>query len=127
MLDEVKSTGNKALCFRLLVLFYEPKGSILLSSQEKATYRWKRNDSKSILRLGSIGLLTYKKRSKIEQAFKDVKQCFALERFHLTSLQMKLLERLSGDLESILLPENRIIYEAILAQIEIIFLQVAIE
>jgi len=30
---------------------------------------------------------TYKKRSKIEQAFKDVKQCFALERFHLTSLQ----------------------------------------
>ncbi len=29
----------------------------------------------------------YKKRSKIEQAFKDVKGCFALERFHLTSLR----------------------------------------
>lgn len=118
----------------------------------------------------------YKKRSKIEQAFKDVKGCFALERFHLTSLRgiqnyialsmlaynmgrlvwkltyeqdaiptivaqfrtaclfhfainfsMKLLEKLKRDLETILLPENRIIYEAIVKQMEIVFLQVAIE
>jgi len=76
----------------------------------------------------NMGRLVWKLTGEADAIPTIVVEFRAARLFHACiNFSMKVLEKLKADLEAILLPENRIIYEAIIKKMEIILSEVAIE